>query len=161
MKKVFKNKRRLKYADFIKQFFIVIPIALFWSLLINLITWSKPEVMDIVIFTIIFEVVIILKMFIYIFNIKIDSIYINYDNQTLTINKFWGFNSLRKTTLKLDELVISKIDHSPITAFTLFVFFTASDNKNKVKLSSSDFNIKEKDIRQIHKRLNTILTTTN
>lgn len=156
MKKIFKNNRRLKYTDFINQFFILIPIALFWSLLIDLITWSKPEVMDIIKFIIIFKFAIIIKIFIYISRVKLDSIYIDYDNQSLVINKFLGFNSCRKTSLKLDELVVSKINHSPFISFTLFVSFIIKDNKNQVKLSSTCYYIHEKDIRVIHKKLSTL-----
>ncbi|NVK10160.1 MAG: hypothetical protein HWD89_13990 [Tenacibaculum sp.] len=159
MKNIFENKKTLKYTDFIKQFFIVIPIALFWSLLINLITWSKPEVMDIVKFIIIFEFAIIIKIFIYTSRVKLDSIYIDYDNQILVINKFLGFNSCRKASLKLDELVVSKINHSPFTTFTLFVFFTIKDNQNQIKISSDGYGIKEEDIKQIYEELNTIPAT--
>ena len=153
MKKIFKSKRRLKRADFIKQFFIIIPIVLFWSLIINLITWSKPDMISIVKFIMIFEVAFILKMIIYTSKKQLDSIYIDYDNQTLVINKFWGFNSSKKITLKLNELAVSKINHSPFTSFTLFIFFTVKDNQNQIKISSNGYGIKEEDIKQIYEEL--------
>ncbi|MGQ3679263.1 hypothetical protein [Tenacibaculum discolor] len=115
--------------------------------------------MDIVKFIIIFEFAIIIKIFIYISRVKLDSIYIDYDNQTLVINKFLGFNSCRKASLKLDELVFSKINHSPFTTFTLFVFFTIKDNQNQVKISSDGYGIKEEDIKQIYEELNTTPAT--
>ncbi len=149
MNKLYLNKKTFKYASLIWSFFAYIIGAIIWILWINLVTWSKPELNNIIETTIIFEIVFLVRTLTLIIRKHLISIYIDSENNLLIINQLRVFQKNLRTELNLEKLEISELKNE------WFTYFNLQDDNDSICISSSNYGLTEKKVRKIYKKLHT------
>ncbi|MDY8135425.1 hypothetical protein [Aquimarina sp. 2201CG5-10] len=150
MNKIFKNKRTFKYESLLWQFLAYFIGAILWNLWINLVTWSKPELNEIIETIVIFEIVFIIRTVIFIVRKHLISIHIDTENNALIINQLRIFQKNLRTVLNLNKLNISELKNG------WFTYFELQDDNNQISISSSNYGLSEKKLKKIYSKLNTI-----
>ncbi len=160
---LFINKKESNtFKEIIRDIIITVPIAVFlFSFFKSLITWSKPELHEIINYLIIFEVGIILKIAFQIFKNHLESIVFNSDENKLIITQIKPLKTTTKTIFKLDQLEISEIKHFPFSSFAISNYFILKNTHAKIKISTAGHEKKEIDLHEIHKTILALKTKNN
>ena len=147
MKKVFKNKKTYTFKTFADHFLIYLLGAIVWMLFLDLTTWSKPDIQEIINCIIIFETILLLNSIAIIYRKHLISIYKDVENNRITIKQLRYFRPDIHTELKLNEITISEIKSG------WYKYFEIQDNQQKVLISASTYNVDEKKLKKIHHKL--------
>ena len=147
MNKVYLNKKEFKYVSLIWEFFTYALGAIIWSFWINLVTWSKPELNEIIESVVIFEIIFVVRTVILIFRKHLISIYVDLENNLLIINQLRVFQKNLQTELSIEKLRIFELKND------WFTYFNLQDDKSFICISSSNYGLSEKKVRKIYNKL--------
>jgi hypothetical protein len=153
MNKIFLNKKAIKYTDFIWTFLTFIIAAIIWSFWANLMTWSKPQLDNIIEVIKISSIVFVAGTLILIIRKHLISIYIDSENNVLIITQLRVFQNNLQTNLNIHKLEISELKNE------WFTYFNLKDDKSLICISSSNYGLSKKNVQKIHKNLNQYSTS--
>lgn len=158
MKTLFENYiAKIDTNRLMKDIFInAIISALIFSLFISFLTWTKPNINEILIFILIF---VILKLFQFLkhnYRNHLERISLDNENGKIIINHIRPSIKKTETVMNFKEIRISNIRHMPVSWFSLENYFWIYDNYSKIKISTVGHENKEININEIHSELNNI-----
>lgn len=158
MKILFENKRnKITFKTIIRNLFIKIPIlVLITSLFKSLLSWTKPEISEILIFFLIFNIIVLIQTLIHNYKNHLESITLDYEENKLILKYVKLSKNSTETVIKLNQIKVSEIKHMPISWVSFTNYFWVSDMKSKIKISTAGHGIKEIELDEIHTELNTI-----
>ncbi|MCF2874772.1 MULTISPECIES: hypothetical protein [unclassified Tenacibaculum] len=158
MKILFENKRnKITFKTIIRNLFIKIPILiLITSLFKSLLSWEKPEISEILLLFLIFNIIVLIQTLIHNYKNHLESITLDYEENKLILKYIKLSKNSTETVIKLNQIKVSEIKHMPISWFSFTNYFWVSDIKSKIKISTAGHGNKEIELDEIHKELSNI-----
>ncbi|WP_299157584.1 hypothetical protein [uncultured Tenacibaculum sp.] len=158
MKTLFENKKnKIKYNRLLKSMLISVPIsALIFSFFKSFLSWTKPEIKEILIFILILGILKLGEALIHNYRNHLESITLDYENEKIMFSHVVLSKENTKTTMELKEIKISEIKHVPVSWFSFINYFWISDEKSKIKISTAGHENKDIILNKIHSELKNI-----
>jgi hypothetical protein len=152
-----KNINKINLNRLMKDVLINAPISAFiFSLLIFFLTWTKPDINQILIFILVFAILKSMRTLIYNYRKHLERISLDYEKRTIIINQIRPSKKKTETIMDFNEIKVSKIKYMPISWFSVINYFWISDKRSKVKISTLGHENKEINLNEIHLELNNI-----
>ncbi|WP_157662541.1 hypothetical protein [Winogradskyella sp. PC-19] len=137
-----------------KDIFINAPIsALIFSLFISILTWTKPNINQILIFILVFAILKSFKTLKHNYRNHLERILLDYENGKIIINQIRPSIKKTETIINYKEIRISEIRHIPISWFSFENYFWISDKYSKIKISTASNENREININEIYSEL--------
>ena len=158
MKTLFENYiTKIDTNRILKDIFInAIISAVIFSLLISILTWTKPNINRVLIFILIFAILKLFQSLKHNYRNHLERIFIDYENGKIIINHIRPSIKKTETVMNFKELKVSNIRYMPVPWFSLENYFWLSDNYSKIKISTAGHESKEININELHSELNNI-----